>query len=133
MIKKSNHLLDLAFKVRAQTNIHQLWCKSCKYFDFKEVVEYIIRNCYVTIGYQVVQQITGIPQGSDPAPIFAYLFLFFFEWQYMNDLKKENVILLRKFCQPFRFIDDVITISNEHFEKNILNIYAAELELKTEK
>ena len=43
----------------------------------------------------------------------------------MNDIKKENVIL-------FRFADDVITISNEHFQKNIRNIYAADLELEKE-
>lgn len=32
-----------------------------------------------------------------------------------------------------RFIDDLITITNENFEKNIRNIYAAELQLKKRK
>ena len=70
--------------------------------------------------------------GSDPAPFFANLFLFYYEWQYVNNLKKENVILARKFCYTFRFIDDLITINNSNFEKNIRNVYPAELELKKE-
>ena len=37
-------------------------------------------------------QIIGIPMGSDPAPSFANLFVFYYEWQYINNLKKANVI-----------------------------------------
>ena len=36
------------------------------------------------------------------------------------------------FCHKFRFIDDLITINNENFEKNIWNIHLAELEHKKE-
>ena len=40
---------------------------------------------------------------------------------------KENVISARKRLHAFRFIDDLITINNVNFEKNIQNIYPAEL------
>ena len=38
-----------------------------------------------------------------------------------------------KFCHTFRFIDDLVTSNNENLEKNIQNIYSAELKLKREK
>ena len=72
--------------------------------------------------------------GSDPAPFFANLFLFYFEMKWMDKLKKENFVATRKYSNTFRFIDDLITINNaEHFEKNIKNIYPPELELKKQK
>ena len=46
--------------------------------------------------------------------------------------KKEDLISARKIFRTFRFIDDLITINNENFEKNIRNIYPAELEPKKE-
>ena len=46
---------------------------------------------------------------------------------------KENVISARKRLHAFRFIDDLITINNVNFEKNIQNIYPAELKLRKEK
>ena len=143
LIETLNSVIDFSFKGRIQEKISvnsygiANWCKSSKHFVFdikslKKAVEYLIKNCYFAIGDQVFQQIIGIPMGSDPAPFFANLFLFFYEWQYINNLKKENVIAARKFCYTFRFIDDLITINNENFEKNIRNIYPAELDLKKE-
>lgn len=56
---------------------------------------------------------------SDPAPFFANTFLFYHEWQHINNLKKENIISTQKFCHTFRFTDDLITTSKENFEKYI--------------
>ena len=72
-------------------------CNSLTYFVFdinslKNVVEYVIRNCYFANEDKVFQQITGIPMGSDPAPFFANLLLFYYEWQYINDLSAKNEI-----------------------------------------
>ena len=143
LIRTINSVIDFAFKGRTQEKISinsygiANWCNSSKYFVFdikslKKAVEYVIKNCYFAIGDQVFQQIIGIPMGSDPAPFFANLFLFYYEWQFINNLKKVNVISARKFCYTFRFIDDLITINNANFEINIRNIYPAELELKKE-
>ena len=71
--------------------------------------------------------------GSDPAPYFANLFLFYFEMKWMDKLKKDNFAATRKYSNTFRFIDDLITINNAgHFDKNINNIYPPELQLKKE-
>ena len=51
----------------------------------------------------------------------------------MNKLKKYNVISARMFYQTMRFIDDLTTISDKNFEKNIQNIYPAEVKLTKKK
>ena len=43
---------------------------------------------------------------------------------------EENVISVRKFGHAFRFKDDLISINNGDFEKNIRNIYPAAFEHK---
>ena len=53
---------------------------------------FFIRKWYFATGDHVFQQITGIPMGSYPAPFFANRFLVYYEWQNINNLKKENVI-----------------------------------------
>ena len=71
--------------------------------------------------------------GSDPAPFFANLFLHYYESQWIEKHKKSNFLATRKLLNTYRFIDDLITINDDGiFEKNIKNIYPAELELKKE-
>ena len=72
--------------------------------------------------------------GSDPAPFFANLFLYYFESKWINDLKKQDLLLARKLSNIFRFIDDLSVVNDDDkiFEKNIKNIYPAELELTKE-
>ena len=43
----------------------------------KYAVAYLLFNCCVTVGPKIFCQIIGIPMGSDPAPFFANLFLYF--------------------------------------------------------
>ena len=39
----------------------------------------------------------------DPVSFFANRFLFYFQWEYINNPKNENDILARKLCHTFRF------------------------------
>ena len=144
LIETLNFVIDFSFKGKTQSKIsinkynEARWCKSSKHFTFsitslKKALEYIISNCYFSIGDHVFKQIIGIPMGSDPAPYFANLFLFYFEMKWMDKLKKDNFAATRKYSNTFRFIDDLITINNAgHFDKNINNIYPPELQLKKE-
>ena len=71
--------------------------------------------------------------GSDHAPAFANLFLFFYESSWLNKLKKSNNILARKFGQVFRYIDDLLTLNDgASFEQYHHEIYPAELQLNKE-
>ena len=81
----------------------------------------------------VLRQVVGIPMGSDPAPFMANLFLYFYENQYLRDLKKQNLMLARRLSNAFRYIDDLCTINdNRQFERTVKNIYPTGLELKKE-
>ena len=106
----------------------------CFVFDinFLEAVGSLFRKCYVAIGGQLFRQITGIYMGSDQSLFFANLSLFYYDWQCINNLKKENATSARKFCRTFRFIDDLGIIKNGNFQKNIQNNCPAELELRKE-
>ena len=57
--------------------------------------------------------------GSDPAPFFANLFLYYYESQWMNELKKKDLIRARKLCSIFRFIHDLNALNDAgEFENN---------------
>ena len=55
--------------------------------QMKDAVSYLFSNCYFTVGPKIFCQIIGIPMGSDPAPFFANLFLYYYERRWMNELK----------------------------------------------
>ena len=55
-------------------------------------VEYLIDNIYVNVGNKVFRQCVGIPMGTDCAPLLANLFLFYYEYKYMKQLIKTNII-----------------------------------------
>ena len=91
--------------------------------SLKLAINYLLDNCYFNIGDIVLRQVVGIPMGSDPAPFMANLFLYFYENQYVCDLKKQNLRLACRFSNTFRYIDDLCAIND---------IYPRELELKKE-
>ena len=98
-----------------------------------EAVTYLIRNCYFKLGKKLFRQDIGIPMGSDPAPAFANLFLFFYESSWLKTIKKTNFILARKFGQVFRYIDDLLALNDGHnFEACYEDIYPEELQLNKE-
>ena len=72
----------------------------------------------------------GIPMGTDCAPQLANLFLFHYEYLYMKNLMRDNLCMAKRFSNTVRYIDDLLTLNNSHFEEEILNIYLSELTLK---
>ena len=90
-------------------------------------VEYLIDNVYVSVGNGVYRQCAGIPMGTDCAPLLANLFLFYYEYRYMNNLIKNNIILANN---TMRYIDDSLTLNNPAFDNAIDDIYPPELQLK---
>ena len=93
-------------------------------------MEYLIDNIYVSIGNRVYRQCVGIPMGTDCAPLLANLFLFYYEYKYMKNLIKKNIILAKKFNNTMRYIDDLLTLNNTQFDAAIQDIYPQELQLK---
>ena len=93
-------------------------------------MEYLIDNIYVSIGNRVYRQCVGIPMGTDCAPLLANLFLFFYEYSYMRDLIKTDLVLAKKLYNTMRYIDDLLTLNNATFHSVIADIYPSELQLK---
>ena len=61
----------------------------CFSFDkLLEMLEYLI-DIYIVVGNRVFQQHIGIPMGTDCAPLLANIYLFYYEYNYMNNLMKK--------------------------------------------
>ena len=63
----------------------------------------------------------------------TYSYIHFYESKSINEIKKKDLINIRKLCNTFRFIDDLnSTNDGEEFKTNYDNIYPEELELRKE-
>ena len=98
-----------------------------------EAVSFLIKNCYFKFGDKLFRQDIGIPMGSDPAPFFANLFLYYYESSWLKSIKKTNNHLARKFGKVFRYIDDLLALNDGNFfESYHHQIYPSELQLNKE-
>ena len=97
------------------------------------MIDYIVDNAYFRFGDKVLLQIIGLPMGIDPAPVMANLYLYFYEFQFMEKMRKENYGVAIKFNLTDRFIDDLIALNNDgYFAKYKDIIYPKELKLNKE-
>ena len=90
------------------------------------MLEFLVDSIFVVFGGKVFQQIVGIPMGTNCAPLLADIFLysytvFAFNW-------KEKIA--SQFNFTYRYIDDVLSISNPDFENYLGQMYPTELEIK---
>ena len=78
-----------------------------------------------------IQQTVGIQMGTNCAPLLADIFLYSCEEDFIQSLlstgKKH---LASRFNLTYRYIDDVLSISNPEFENYLGQMYPAELEIK---
>ena len=105
-----NSLIDFCFdggesKYITINNYRACWVKMIKdnviclnKQQMKDAVPYVLLNCCFAVGPKIVCQIIGILMGSDLAPFFANLFLYFYERKWMNKLKKNDLIKARNLC-----------------------------------
>ena len=100
--------------------------------DIKLAIKHLIRNCYFTVGNNVFIQTIGIPMGIDPAPFWANLYLYKFEYHFMKSFGSSDVTA-RKFHGCSRFIDDLVCLNDgNEFSNSFEEIYPSDLELKCE-
>lgn len=97
-----------------------------------DMVNVLIDNIYVTFGNTIHKQKIGIPMGISCAPLLANLFLMLHEYRFMERLSKVDIHQARNFNFTLRYIDDLICLNNENFEKYIVDIYPKELSIKKE-
>ena len=98
------------------------------------LIDWLIDNTYVEVGDIILRQTIGIPMGTDCAPYLANLFLFSYEFTYLNSLLKQKKFdILNKFRRCARYIDDLLLINNNNYLKNHKHdIYPKELDLSSD-
>ena len=79
----------------------------------ESMIDILVDNSFFKFGDSVYRQKIGIPMGVDPAPQMANLYLFYYEYTFMEKLAKEDGKIARKFNNTSRFIDDLITLNND--------------------
>jgi len=91
--------------------------------DIKLAITHLIKECYFTVGNSL--QTIGIPMGIDPAPFWANLYLYKFEYRFMRDLLKSDSTKARKFHGSLCFIDDLRLCLNDgdEFGSSFKKIY----------
>jgi hypothetical protein len=70
--------------------------------------QWLMLNCYLTLGDCVWLQCTGIPMGFSCSPIWCNMYLLLYEIRFIQRLAKlGRCDLLAKFKHAFRYIDDL--------------------------
>src|ERR1700722_17486519 len=97
------------------------------------MITWLVNNTYISVGKKIYQQIIGIPMGTDCAPYLANLYLFSYEFRFMNNqLNTKNFDRLYKFNRSCRYLDDLLLINNDNtMEKFKNSIYPNELAISS--
>ena len=74
--------------------------------------EWLMLNCYVSLGDRIWRQCTGIPMGFSCSPVWCNMYLLSYEIRFIQRLATlRRRDLLSKFQTPFRYIDDLCLIN----------------------
>ena len=100
--------------------------------DCKKIIRllnWLIDNIYVTFGDKMFRQKIGIPMGTDCAPFFANLFLYSYEYDWIEKQRiLKNYSLLNAFKHSCRYIDDLLLANNDDIMIKVMtDIYPKEL------
>ena len=68
--------------------------------------------------------------GTNSAPLLADLFLHTYEYEFIIKTMKGDITRALQFNKTFRYIDDLLCVNNDNFNKHINEIYPSELILK---
>ena len=149
LIQNLNEMVDFAFKGGKKKQQNRKYITVTKYATFwsknkrgdesftkqqiKQLITHLIKETYFQIGNLLFRQRIGIPMGIDPAPFWANLHLYAYEYKFMTALMSVDKIRARKFIYATRFIDDECNLNDGgEFGRSYRSIYPPELELKCE-
>ena len=93
-----------------------------------DALHYLLDSIFIRFGSKACRQIVGIPIGTNCAPLDAYLFLFYYEKDFMLSLSDNNqTYIIQAFNSTFRYLDDLLNIDYPYFEQMVCQIYPTEL------
>jgi hypothetical protein len=95
------------------------------------LLNWLIDNIFVTFGDKVFRQKIGIPMGTDCAPFLANLFLYSYEYEWIDKQRRlKNYSYINAFKHSCRYIDDHILANNDDLMIKVMeDIYPKELVL----
>ena len=112
------------FKYMGLLDIYRLWKKICHMTNLFEVISFLATKFYFTIGHLAPKEKIGIPMNIDPTPYWVSLFLYLFEFKYIQQLISKRYSLAYKFHGTSRFIDDNCTVKDDgEFSSSYKYIY----------
>lgn len=104
---------------RALKSTHDVGRQVLTLNDLNAMIRYLVTNTYVLNGNTLHRQIVGIPMGTNSAPVMANLYLYHYESKYVDDLEQKDVDQAKEFNLSFRYIDDVMSLDNDHWMEAI--------------
>ena len=150
LIQNLNEIIDFAFKGGKKKAEYRKYITVTKYATFftkkkragensftkqevKQLVSHLIKETYFEIGNLLFKQCIGIPMGIDPAPFWANLHLYAYEYKFMTTMMSVDKYRAMRFKYATRFIDDECNLNDGgEFGRSYPSIYPPELELKCE-
>ena len=150
LIKNLNEIVDFAFeggnkkkdgnrKYITVTKFSTFWSRKKKgnnsftKSQIKLLVTHLIKETYFQIGNLLFKQCIGIPMGIDPAPFWANLHLYKYEYDFIKLLMSTDKGRAMKFRNASRFIDDEKNLNDGgEFGRSYHQIYPSYLQLKCE-
>ena len=149
LIQNLNDVVDFAFeggkrkkgnrKYLTVSKFSAYWTKKKKGDNsftkqqIKQLVAHLIKETYFQIGNLLFKQCKGIPMGIDPAPFWANLHLYSYEYKFIKSLMSVDKRRAMRFKYASRFIDDEKNLNDGgEFGRSFRSIYPPELELKCE-
>lgn len=85
--------------------------------EVSRLIKVLIQNTFIKNGDSILRQSKGIPMGTNPGPQIADLTCFTYEATAMDDLMFDDLQKARCFSQTLRYIDDILSRNNPHFEE----------------
>ena len=136
IIANANAMIDILFKNAASKYIamgknayyHNNEPRKDKSYtkeQVKQLLQFLVKNSFVTYAGQIFHQKSGIPMGANYSPVLANLCLAFMEFKYL----KENPRTGLRLTHSVRYIDDILTIGSEILPLVAKDIYPASLPL----
>ena len=133
-------LIDLLFKNANKDYIHvnsKSWVnysvqssaatgKSFHKNEIKTLLEFIMKNTYVSFADIIFHQVKGIPMGGNASPLIADLLLSYLEFDYL----RRHPSHASELRLTTRFIDDILSINCNNFLDIAKDIYPQSLPLE---
>ena len=95
-----------------------------------DALTFLLDNIFIRFGTKLYRQVVGNPMGINCAPLVAYLFLFYYERDFMMSLSDDKQAdVIDAFNTSSRYLDDILNINNVYFDNMVSQIYPSELQL----